>query len=123
VKVLKDLLLALLNATVLLLIGLGVVAIILVNRTDRLAHDVIDGIAPVGDSLEEIAEAIGGIEDRLEAEPAGALADAALVAEIAALRAELAALRAPVDALGGLSAEGIVAAVMDRIDGGAVAAP
>lgn len=120
-KLIKDLALALVNATVLLLIVLALVVLMVVNRTDDLAHDVIDGIAPLAEDLDEIADAVTRIEADLAARPVGEEADA-LAAEIAALRAEVAALRAPLEAAVGLSAQAVAQAVFSRI-AGAPAAP
>jgi hypothetical protein len=120
-KLIKDLALALVNATVLLLIVLTVVVLMVVNRTDDLAHDVIDGIAPLAEDLDEIVGAVAKIEADLAARPVAEEADA-LAAEIAALRAEIAALHAPLQALAGLSAQALAQAVFSRI-GGVAAAP
>ncbi len=115
-KLVRDLVLALVNATVLLLVILAVVVLMVVNRTDALAHDVIDGLSPLGDDLEAIAAAVEQIEDDLAARPVGAEADA-LAAEIAALRAEVQALRGAVSQAGALSAQDIATAVFQRIAG------
>lgn len=120
-KLLKDLVLALVNATVLLLVILAVVVLMIVNRTDALAHDVIDVLSPVGDDIEAIATAVEKIEDDLAARPVGAEAEA-LATEIAALRAEVEALRTTVGQAGALSAQAIAAAVFERIAGMAAAA-
>jgi predicted PurR-regulated permease PerM len=120
-KVVKDLLLALVNATVLLLIILAVVVLMVVNRTDDLAHDVIEGIAPLAEDLDQIADAVAGIEADLEARPVGEEAEA-LAREIAALRAEIAALHAPLQSLAELSAQAVAQAVLSRI-GGVAAVP
>jgi hypothetical protein len=113
-KLLKDLALALVNATVLLLIVLGIVVLMLIDRTDDLAQDVITALAPVEDNLETIATAVEKIEADLDTAIDGEGA-AALTAEIAALRADIAALRAPMEAAGGLTAEGVVTALLARL--------
>lgn len=114
--VIRDLALALVNATVLLLVILAVVVLMIVNRTDALAHDVIDGLSPYGDDLEAMAEAVERIEADLAARPVGAEAEA-VATEIAALRAEVEALRGVVGQAGALSAQAIAAAVFQRIAG------
>lgn len=113
-KLIKDLALALVNATVLLLIVLAVVVLMVVNRTDDLAHDVIDGIAPLAEDLDEIADAVTRIEADLAARPVAEEADA-LAAEIAALRAEVAALQTGMEALGALSARVVARALAAQL--------
>jgi hypothetical protein len=113
-KLLKDLLLALVNATVLLLIILAVVLLMLVNRTDDIAKDVMAGLAPVGDSLETIATSVDDIEADLQTALTTTESDA-LAAEVAALRADIAALRAPFAGVNDLTAEGIATAILSRL--------
>jgi len=113
-KLLKDLLLALVNATVLLLIVMGVVVLMLIDRTDDLAQDVLTALAPAGESLESIAISVDEIEADLDAAIDGE-GTAALAAEVAALRADIAALRAPLAAVGDLTADGVVTAFLARL--------
>jgi peptidoglycan hydrolase CwlO-like protein len=112
-KIVKDLLLALVNATVLLLIILAVLVLMVLNRTDRLAHEVIDGVTPVAEDIDRLADAVAGIESELDSRPVGEEADA-LATEIAALREEIEALRPGIEALGALSAEVILRGLMAR---------
>jgi cell division protein FtsB len=112
-RIVKDLAIALVNATVLLLIVLGVVVLMVVNRADDVAEDVIGAVAPTGERLDRIALAIERIEAGIATEPEGA----ALAAEIAALRTEVADLRAAVAGLDGLTLEAMLAALGARIAG------
>lgn len=113
-KLLKDIALALVNATVLLLIVLGVVLLMLIDRTDDLAQDVMTALAPAGDSLDSIATAVEKIEADLDTAIDGQ-GNVALIAEIVALRADIAAMRAPINAAGGLTAQGVVTALLSRL--------
>jgi hypothetical protein len=118
---LRDLALALLNATLLLILGIVVAGAILAAQLRGLAHDAADRVeAALGGEAQALAVRLGAAADRLAALEAGLAAgptDAAaeaLRAELAATRAEVAALRADLAALQAGAPEAL-AAILDRL--------
>lgn len=97
-RAIKDILLALLNATLILAIALVLVLVLLIGRVADLRDGTAALLAPQAARLERIAQSAETIEARL--------ANCA-PSEAAALRAELAALRADMPDLSGL--EGMTA--------------
>ena len=87
-KIAKDLLISLLNATILLLIILAFLILLLVGRVEAVRESVVDAVAmklsPQAERLEQIGDQLMQINTQLET------ADGA---QIDALRQEIAALR------------------------------
>lgn len=87
-KIAKDLLISLLNATILLLIILALLIFLLVGRVEAVRESVVDAVAmklsPQAERLEQIGDQLIQINTQLET------ADGA---QIDALRQEIAALR------------------------------
>lgn len=109
-KLIKDLFLALLNATVLLILMTLIAGIILTRQVSELEQQLHDDLAPQAARLERIAEGIEAIEaDLATAGPGSDLA--ALSADVAALRADLAAATAQFDTARNITAQGVLAAI------------
>lgn len=87
-KIAKDLLISLLNATILLLIILAFLILLLVGRVEAVRESVVDAVAmklsPQAERLEQIGDQLMQINTQLET---------ANGAQIDALRQEIAALR------------------------------
>jgi hypothetical protein len=120
-KLLKDLFLALLNATVLLILLALIAGIMLTRQVDQLADQVHDDLAPQAARLERIADGIEGIEAELAAD----VTDAdmvALAADVAALRLELADATAKLGAVSDITAQGLMESLGQAV-AGRMAAP
>jgi Na+-transporting methylmalonyl-CoA/oxaloacetate decarboxylase gamma subunit len=102
-KTIKDLLLALINATMILLIILVVAGIYLMWQVEHVTDFVHDEIAPQEEKLERIATAVESIDEQLKT--AGETSDlTGLRTDIAALRGEIEEATDRIDAMSNLTA-------------------
>jgi hypothetical protein len=92
-KTIKDLLLALINATMILLIILVVAGIYLMRQVEHVTDFVHDEVAPQEEKLERIAVAVESIDEQLKT--AGATPGES--ADLSGLRTDIAALRAEIE--------------------------
>ncbi|MCX7300446.1 MAG: hypothetical protein NTX73_08730 [Rhodobacterales bacterium] len=88
-KTIKDLLLALINATMILLIIFVVAGIYLMWQVEHVTDFVHDEIAPQGEKLERIATAVESIDEQLKT--------ADETTDLTGLRTDIAALRGQIE--------------------------
>ena len=120
-KVLRDLALAFLNATLMLGIMLTIAGIVLVNQVSELRDDtaaiVAAALAPQQAKIENMAQTLESITQRIESADGEEIA--ALGAEVKALRTEISALRQTVLSADGATlasiAEQVITAFRNRL--------
>jgi hypothetical protein len=106
-KTLKDLLLALINATVLLLIILVVAGIYLMRQVEHVTDFVHEELAPQEEKLERIAAGVESIDAQLQT--AGETSDlTGLRTDIQALRTEIGEATAKLDRVNQITAQQFV---------------
>ncbi len=106
-KTIKDLLLALINATMILLIILVVAGIYLMSQVEHVTEFVHDEIAPQEEKLERIAAAVESIDEQLKT--AGETTDlSGLRTDIEALRGQIEEATAKLNAANEITAQQFV---------------